>query len=103
MNEMKSVNKCVDAEKPAGSWVLLMQHLRPSRFSGHDFRYPDCRPRIFVGFEDRHHFEIIRYRTSSRGFAGKNLTGFRKLMQLGLAVMNRQVSRNKRNKAILIM
>jgi len=32
-------NKCVDAEKPAGSRVLLAQHPRPSRFSGHDRRY----------------------------------------------------------------
>jgi len=43
-------NKCVDAEKPAGSRVLLhffalratkcfQQHPRPSRFSGHDRRY----------------------------------------------------------------
>jgi hypothetical protein len=32
---MKNVaNKCVDAEKTAGSRVLLTQHPRPSRFSG---------------------------------------------------------------------
>jgi len=31
-------NKCVDPEKPAGSRVLLTQHPRPSRFSGHDSR-----------------------------------------------------------------
>ncbi|KAF1079085.1 MAG: hypothetical protein GQF41_4600 [Candidatus Rifleibacterium amylolyticum] len=34
----KSQNNRVDAEKPAGSRVLLAQHLRPSRFSGHDCR-----------------------------------------------------------------
>jgi len=32
-------NKCVNAEKPAGSRVLLAQHPRPSRFSGYDRRY----------------------------------------------------------------
>jgi len=32
-------NKCVNAEKPAGSRVLLTQHPRPSRFSGYDCRY----------------------------------------------------------------
>jgi len=32
------LNKCVDAEKAAGSRVLLTQHPRPSRFSGHDWR-----------------------------------------------------------------
>jgi len=32
-------NICVEAEKPAGSRVLLTQHPRPSRFSGHDMRY----------------------------------------------------------------
>jgi hypothetical protein len=31
-------NKRVDTEKPAGSRVLLAQHPRPSRFSGHDRR-----------------------------------------------------------------
>ena len=31
-------NNRVDAEKPAGSRVLLAQHPRPSRFSGHDWR-----------------------------------------------------------------
>ena len=36
--QKKSDNKCVDAEKPAGSRVLLTQHPRPSRFSGHDRR-----------------------------------------------------------------
>ena len=39
----KSCNKCVDAEKPAGSRVLLAQHPRPSRFSGHDRRYDKTR------------------------------------------------------------
>jgi hypothetical protein len=34
----KSCNKSVDAEKSAGSRVLLAQHPRPSRFSGHDRR-----------------------------------------------------------------
>jgi len=34
-------NKSVDAEKPAGSRVLLAQHPRPSRFSGHDWRSAD--------------------------------------------------------------
>jgi len=40
MNKFKirKFNKCVDAEKPAGSRVLLAQHPRPSRFSGHDRR-----------------------------------------------------------------
>jgi hypothetical protein len=32
-------NKCVDAEKSAGSRVLLSQHPRPSLISGHDKRY----------------------------------------------------------------
>ena len=31
-------NNRVDAEKSAGARVLLAQHLRPSRFSGHDWR-----------------------------------------------------------------
>lgn len=31
-------NQCVDAENEAGSRVLLAQHPRPSRFSGHDRR-----------------------------------------------------------------
>jgi len=35
---MPGVHKCVDTEKPAGSRVLLAQHPRPSRFSGHDWR-----------------------------------------------------------------
>jgi hypothetical protein len=35
----KSRNKRVDTEKAAGSRVLLAQHPRPSRFSGHDWRY----------------------------------------------------------------
>ena len=35
---MKESNKCVDAEKSAGARVLLTQHPRPSRFSGHDWR-----------------------------------------------------------------
>ena len=35
-------NNCVDAEKSAGSRVLLTQHPRPSRFSGHDWRSADC-------------------------------------------------------------
>ena len=43
-------NKCVDAEKPAGSRVLLAQHPRPSRFSGHDWRSAEkkenCRPNL---------------------------------------------------------
>jgi len=34
-------NNRVDAEKPAGSRVLLAQHPRPSRFSGHDWRYAE--------------------------------------------------------------
>ena len=38
-NECKSVNNRVDTEKSAGSRVLLAQHPRPSRFSGHDKRY----------------------------------------------------------------
>jgi len=32
-------NNCVDAEKSAGSRVLLTQHPRPSLISGHDWRY----------------------------------------------------------------
>ena len=35
----KSCNNRVDAEKPAGSRVLLKQHPRPSRFPGYDSRY----------------------------------------------------------------
>ena len=31
-------NNRVDTEKSAGSRVLLAQHPRPSRFSGHDWR-----------------------------------------------------------------
>ena len=34
-------NICVEAEKPAGSRVLLAQHPRPSRFSGHDWRWAE--------------------------------------------------------------
>jgi hypothetical protein len=30
---------CVNAGNKAGSRVLLAQHPRPSRFSGHDWRY----------------------------------------------------------------
>ena len=39
-NSIKAANSniCVEAEKPAGSRVLLAQHPRPSRFSGHDCR-----------------------------------------------------------------
>ena len=39
-NSIKAANSniCVDPEKPAGSRVLLTQHPRPSRFSGHDSR-----------------------------------------------------------------
>jgi len=36
---MPGVHNRVDTEKPAGSRVLLAQHPRPSRFSGHDWRY----------------------------------------------------------------
>jgi hypothetical protein len=35
----KANNQCVDAENEAGSRVLLAQHPRPSRFSGHDWRW----------------------------------------------------------------
>ena len=38
MTHDKRPNICVEAEKPAGSRVLLAQHPRPSRFSGHDKR-----------------------------------------------------------------
>jgi len=34
-----AANNRVDTEKSAGSRVLLAQHPRPSRFSGHDWRY----------------------------------------------------------------
>ena len=33
----KTLNKCVDAEKPAGARVLLTQHPRPSRISGYAY------------------------------------------------------------------
>jgi hypothetical protein len=35
---IRSQNNRVDAEKSAGARVLLAQHPRPSRFSGHDRR-----------------------------------------------------------------
>ena len=38
-NDEGKLNNRVDAEKSAGSRVLLTQHPRPSRFSGHDWRY----------------------------------------------------------------
>ena len=38
---MKSQNNRVDTEKSAGSRVLLTQHPRPSRFSGHDWRWAE--------------------------------------------------------------
>ena len=37
-SKLRNSNIGVDAEKPAGSRVLLTQHPRPSRFSGHDCR-----------------------------------------------------------------
>ena len=37
-NDEGKLNNRVDAEKSAGSRVLLTQHPRPSRFSGHDWR-----------------------------------------------------------------
>ena len=42
-NSIKAANSniCVEAEKPAGSRVLLTQHPRPSRFSGHDWRWAE--------------------------------------------------------------
>jgi len=42
----KSDNNRVDAEKSAGSRVLLTQHPRPSRFSGHDWRYNKKKTKI---------------------------------------------------------
>jgi len=45
-NEYKLHNKGVDAEKPAGSRVLLTQHPRPSLISGHDSRYDKINGRI---------------------------------------------------------
>jgi len=38
-SQLRKPNICVEAEKPAGSRVLLTQHPRPSRFSAHDPRY----------------------------------------------------------------
>jgi hypothetical protein len=38
-NDEGKLNNRVDTEKSAGSRVLLAQHPRPSRFSGHDWRY----------------------------------------------------------------
>ena len=35
-SQLRKSNICVEAEKPAGSRVLLAQHPRPSRFSAHD-------------------------------------------------------------------
>ena len=37
-SQLRKSNICVEAEKPAGSRVLLAQHPRPSRFSAHDLR-----------------------------------------------------------------
>ncbi len=37
-SKVRTSNICVEAEKPAGSRVLLAQHPRPSRFSAHDPR-----------------------------------------------------------------
>jgi len=33
-SKVRTSNIGVDTEKPAGSWVLLTQYPRPSRFSG---------------------------------------------------------------------
>jgi len=38
-NDEGKLNNRVDTEKSAGARVLLTQHPRPSRFSGHDWRY----------------------------------------------------------------
>jgi len=37
-SQLRKSNISVDTEKPAGSRVLLAQHPRPSRFSGHGNR-----------------------------------------------------------------
>ena len=37
-SKLRNSNIGVEAEKPAGSRVLLAQHPRPSRFSAHDWR-----------------------------------------------------------------
>jgi hypothetical protein len=53
-------NKCVDAEKPAGSRVLLTQHPRPSRFSGHDRRYAPKKRNKLIVYQLLREFETLK-------------------------------------------
>ena len=66
-SQLRNSNICVEAEKPAGSRVLLAQHPRPSRFSGHDWRYDKINGRIeelnSTGQQDKNTKQIRNGRT----------------------------------------